>query len=71
MELTINFIARKLQDSYGNVIAYNDLRKSFSSCRILKPGQVIDNTALYVVPAGCDDIDLLNQYPGLILTGPN
>ena len=35
MELTINFIARKLQDSYGNVIAYNDLQKSFSSCRIL------------------------------------
>ena len=71
MELTINFIARKLQDSYGNVIAYNDLQKSFSSCRVLKPGQVIDNKALYVVPVDCDDIDLLNQYPGLILTGPN
>lgn len=71
MELTISFIAGKLQETYRNVVAYNDLQRNFSRCRVLKPGQTIDSKALYVVPNGCDDIDLLNEYPGLILTGPD
>lgn len=71
MELTINFIAQKLQESYGNVIAYNELHKRFSSCRILRPGQAIDEKALYVVSDDFSDMDLLDQYPGLIFTGPN
>lgn len=69
MELSIKFIAQKLQDTCGDVIAYNDLQKSFGSCRFLKPGQPIDPKALYIVPPDCIDKDLLEQYPGLVFVG--
>lgn len=69
MELPISFISQKLQGTYANVIAYNDLQRAFGSCRILKPGQTIDSKALYVVPRDFDDVELLDRYPGLVFTG--